>query len=312
MFLLLTGIVTMASAACPDLDGLVGSARASFADAEVTEARETLGQAYQSLACQEATVPRESLLALYHLDALASIADEDSKAALFAVIRAVSVDPDAPPPSEFGPELAAQHKTWAGRLREDRVRVAVTDPESTVWVDGLAVDRHVDAVTGEHVVQVRGADGWTSKVMDLSVGGKDRGLPLLLTAPPAPVVAVDPVRPTPTPPPPPPGKRRISPGIVATGALLGAAGAGAIVGGRVLESRFDADPYQDDAYGDCVRADACWADARANKIAADARRANAMYLTGYALAGVGVGLLGLEFFVLQSDHGHGVGVRGRL
>lgn len=314
MFLLLAGLIAAASAACPDVDGLISDARDAFADAEVAQARQTLDRAYEALGCQQATVPRETLLSLYHLDALASIADEDGKASLFAVIRAVSVDPDAPPPAEFGPELQGQHSTWAGRLREDQVRVVVTDDATTVWIDGVAVDGSVDVVTGEHVVQARGAEGWTSRVMDLSVGGRTRGLPLELQAPPAPPEGPTPpdseVRPP--LPPPAPEPRRIRGGVVATGVLLGLAGGGAILGGRVLESRFDADPYDADVYGDCTRSQSCWSDARSSKIAADARRANALYLTGYVAVGVGVGVLGLELFVLQSGESRGLGVRGRL
>jgi len=310
VFLLWSGIVS-ALAACPDVDALVDEARTAFADAEVQQSRDTLSRAYEALGCQQATVPRESLLALYHLDALASIADEDSKAALFAVIRAVSVDPDAPPPPEFGPELASQHDTWAGRLREDRVRVSVIDPSVTVWVDGLALgDEPVDLVTGEHVVQARGPQGWNSRVMDLSVGGKTRGMPLELVAVPAPPPP-DGVGPR-VPPPPPPG-RRISGGVVAVGVVLAALGGGAIVAGRVLENRFQANKYDSDVYGDCTRSQPCWADARSDAIAADARAANAAYLSGYALVGVGVGVVGLEVLVLRtSGGGHGLGLRGRF
>lgn len=312
MFLLWSGIVA-AVAACPDVDGLVDEARSAFADAEVEQSRAALARAYEALSCQQATVPRESLLALYHLDALASIADEDSKASLFAVIRAVSVDPDAPPPSDFGPELASQHETWAGRLREDRVRVSVNDREYTVWVDGLALGSEpVDLVTGEHVVQARGPEGWTSRVMDLSVGGKDRGLPLDLLAVPeplAPPVQTDPISPPMAPQP----GRKVRGGVVATGVVMALAGGGAILGGRVLESRFEGDPYSDPTYGDCARADACWLDARSDRIAADARTANAAYLTGYGLTGLGVGLVGLEVLVLRTaGRGSGVSVRGRF
>lgn len=310
MFLLWSGIVA-AQAACPDVDGLVSEARSAFEDAEVQQARQTLGEAYQALNCQQATVPQDSLLSLYHLDALASIADEDSRAALFAVIRAVSVDPDAPPPREFGPELQGQHATWAGRLREDQVRVTVTDPDVTVWIDGLALGTEPrDVVTGEHVVQARGPDGWTSRVMDLSVDGRNRGFPLALDALPAPLrpTGGDPLRPPDTPEP-----RKINGGVVAIGSLLAVGGIGAIVGGRVLETRFAADPYSDAQYGGCVRADPCWVEARADQIGADARRANALYLTGYGLTGIGVGMVGLEVLVLRTSSGtRGLGVRGRF
>jgi len=312
VFLLWSGIVS-AYAACPDVDALVEEARAAFADAEVQEARGTLSKAYEALGCQEATVPRESLLALYHLDALASIADEDSKAALFAVIRAVSVDPDAPPPSLFGPELASQHETWAGRLREDLVRVRVVGEGHTVWIDGLALgDEPVDLVTGEHVVQARGPQGWDSRVMDLSVGGKTKGMPVSLEAVPAPAPDPDrdPIRP---PDPPPVTKRRVSPAVVTVGVVLAGAGGGAILAGSIMERGFHDDAYDADSYGGCTRSQACWADARADKIGADARAANAAYLTGYGLVGVGVGIVGLEVLVLRtSGGGHGLGLRGRF
>lgn len=312
MFLLWSGIVA-AHAACPDVDGLVAEARSAFEEAEVQASRQALSRAYDALGCQKSTVPRESLLALYHMDALASIADEDSKAALFAVIRAVSVDPDAPPPPSYGPELQAQHETWAGRLREDRVRVSVAQEGATVWIDGLALDGTEDVVTGEHVVQARTDEGWSSRVMDLSVGGKNRGMPIALTAVPTPE-PVGPVGPTPPVGPPIPSRpRRVSGGVVAAGVIVGLAGGGGIVGGSLLEQRFSKDPYDAASYGDCSRSQPCYVEARADRIRSDARLANAAYLGGYGLVGVGVGLIGLELFVLRTDGGgSGLGVRGRL
>ncbi|MFK7931080.1 MAG: hypothetical protein AB8H79_23035 [Myxococcota bacterium] len=315
MFLLWSGLA-LAAPACPDVADLVQRAQSAFDEAEVEGARTQLAQAYDALACQEKAVSRDSLLAMYHLDALASSADEDGKAALFAIIRAVTLDPDAQPPQDVGPELLAQHATWADRIREDRVRVSGVDRVNTVWIDGVAVtDGHLDVVTGEHFVQVRGAQGWNSEVVELSVRGDAGSLPILLAPVPEPIaqtpVQVDPVLPPP-PRPVAPKKRKVSPGIVSIGAGLAAVGGGGILGGYLLERRFAADPYADAEYGGCKRADACYGAARADQIGADARTANALYIAGYGLTGVGVGIVGMELFVLRTAAGSsGVGLRGR-
>jgi len=316
VFLLWSGLA-LAAPACPDVADLVQGAQSAFDEAEVDGARTQLTQAYDALTCQEKVVAKESLLALYHLDALASRADEDGKAALFAIIRAVTLDPDAQPPQDVGPELLAQHATWADRIREDKVRVSGVDSVDTVWVDGIAVtDGYLDVVTGQHYVQVRGAQGWKSEVVELSVRGNAGSMPVLLAPVPDLVmqgpVEPDPVRVPPAAPPTPRTKRRVSAGVVTIGAGLAAVGAGGIVGGYLLERRFAADPYSDAEYGGCKRADACYGSARADRIGSDARTANALYIAGYGLTGVGVGMVGMELFVLRTAAGSsGVGLRGR-
>lgn len=315
MFLLWSSLA-LGAPACPDVPGLVVEARSAFDEAEVDQARQTLARAYDALTCQSMVVSKDSLLDLYHLDALASVADEDDKAALFAIIRAVTLDPDQAPPADVGPELLVQHGTWADRIREDRVRVMVADPQSSVWIDGQAVtDQPLDVVTGKHLVQVRRADGWRNTVAELSVRGDVGDLPILLAPVPAAVGSVvQPVDPRDPPPPTPdpPSQRRVNLGVALTGSALALVGGGLVAGGYFMEQEFDADPYNAATYGGCARADACWETERANKIGRDARRANGMYLTGYGLAGVGLGVLTMELFVLRTSGGStGVGLKGR-
>jgi hypothetical protein len=307
MFLLWSALAS--AAPCPDVDALLDEAQSAFDEAEVDLARARISAANAALSCQERPVDPKVLLELYHLDALASVAAEDKRAAVYAIIRGVTLDPDAPPLADVGPELLAEHRSWAARLREDTVLVARTDPSVKVWIDGTPVGAEpATVVAGEHLVQVRGPSGWTSGVTELTSGRGVGALPLRVTRP-LPVER-PPVDVGVALPPPPPRRDRVHLGVAIGGSAVALAGAGLIVGGSILESRFDADPYDDEVYGGCRRGAACWEDARADAIGRDASTANALYLTGYGLAGVGVGIVGIELLVVRTDSA-GMRVRGR-
>ncbi|MBT3222121.1 MAG: hypothetical protein HN348_23860, partial [Proteobacteria bacterium] len=154
---------------CPLVPEQVDAAWVQFDDAELEVAKTILKQAYESLACQQVVVEREQLKELYWLDGLVSLAQEDEQGAVYATLRAVSVDPEALPPSELGPELAQLFRTWTGRLGDLSVAVSVIDG-GEAWVDGQSVrhGRPLVVVEGDHLVQVMAHNGLTSKVMELS------------------------------------------------------------------------------------------------------------------------------------------------
>lgn len=294
-----------AAAPCPDVEILVEQAGAAFDEAEVELARARLAVAVESLPCQSKTVPRQTLLDLYHLDALASVAAEDPKAALYAIIRAVTLDPGSAPPPDVGPELLEQHRQWADRLRGDALLVSATTSEVALWIDGVAVGAEpVRVVVGEHLVQVRDAGGWRSGLVTLIDGPAPGAWPLQVRRPPAAPQTVGP----PPPPPPPPAPERRRHVALGVGIGIGLAGAALVAAGGLAERRFHAQTYDDPTYGGCARGESCWAEARADRIAADARAANALYLSGYAASGLGIGLVGAD--VLVSTSGAGVRLRG--
>lgn len=300
MFLLWSGLAL--AAPCPNVDGLIDQAWSAFDEAEVELARKRIAQAHDALSCQQDVVEREQLLELYHLDALASVAAEDERAALYAIIRGVTLDPEAMPPEDVGPELFAQHQQWAARLRSDRVEIRSTDDLVSVWVDGQeVVGEPLPVVVGEHLVQVREDGAWTSRVLELSEGGGVHGLPIEVQAVKKPSGA---------PPAPPKRNKGVRPGLVAGGVSLIVVGGGLVGVGSVLEKGWKDDPYLD-SYGGCAPEDACWSSARARQIGADARRANAFYLSGYTVAGVGVGLLGVQVGLSVSDQGGMLRLGGR-
>lgn len=289
-----------AASPCPDVEILVEQAAEAFDDAEVDLARARLTVASQSLACQAKVIPRATLLEMYHLDALASVAAEDPKAALYAIIRAVTLDPDVAPPADVGPELLEQHRQWAARLRDDLLRVRATTADVAIWIDGQAIGVEPTVVlSGEHLVQMRGADGWTNEVVQLVDGRPPRSFPLVVDRPPAPVAPVPPQGEDPSAPEPAPRPRR-RPALV-TGVGLGLAGAGLIGGGALLERSFHANSYDASAYGACSRGQPCFTSAREERIVADARRVNALYLSGYVASGLGLGLVGVDLAVSRTS-----------
>lgn len=303
MLLLWSSLALAAPSECPDVEVVVQSASAAFEDAEVELARTRLGEAVEALYCQSRVVPREALLDLYQLDALASVAAQDPKSALFAIIRAVTLDPQAQPPAAVGPELIEQHRQWAARLRQDQLLVVASGDAAQVWIDGLSVgDEPVKIVSGEHLVQVRDGSGWRNRIVEIVPGRDVDGLPIQVRSPPPPT---QPEPPTPTQPEPEPRRRRAG---LAIGVGLGAAAAALVGGGALLQRRFKQDPYTDATYGGCSSGDSCWADARADRIRSDARRANALFVAGYATAGVGLGVVGID--LLTTRTGAGLQIRG--
>lgn len=289
---------------CPDVIELIQQAHASFDDAEVDGARQRLDSANRALGCQSQVVPRAALIELYHLDALASMAAEDRRAAQYAIIRAVSVDPDAAPPADAGPELLEVHATWSVRLRQTKL---VIRPELgyRLFVDGTEAPANgLTVVSGEHLVQVEREGVWSSGVAELVEG---RPGPAGTAVTPAPVVAAPVSGETKLPSPKPPPRVRIGWALAASSLML--AGGAALAGGTVMEQSFTKSAYDDPEYDGCSRPQPCWSTARAEQIRADASRINLTYGVGYGLVAAGAGILGVEVLVFHD--GAGVRLRGR-
>ena len=296
----------VAAPECAAVDLLIRQAQVAFDDAEVDEARRRIEAAHVALGCQSQVVPREVLLDLYHLDALASMAAEDRRAAQFAIIRSVSVDPDAAPPLDAGPELREVHETWSARLRESVLAISATDGYR-VWVDGAAVDMAgLKVVSGEHLVQLERGGTWSSSVLELAAG-KPAPAGMLVAALQPRFVAPAAVKPLSEPPPRPPTRIRIGWAAVSSSLML--AGGAALAGGSVMERVFQRNGYADETYGDCSKGDSCWAIAREDLIRKDAARINTMYGAGYGALALGAGILGIE--ILVSPSGGGLRVRGQ-
>jgi hypothetical protein len=302
--------VAFAADTCLPLGPQVDHAWEQYRDAEVEEAKAILQEAYGSLACQEEVLSTDDLLALYRLDALVSITQDDQKGAVYATLRSVAArHVDGGPPEEYGPTLAELYDTWASRLGAALVEVSV-EGGGDVFVDGRQVlpAAPIQVAQGEHVVQVllpgRPA---ASEVVDIGEAYVVRTgvaapevLPGVAPAPtgdgvqtfvpvpavPEPVPAYTEPAPAPVPAPvlvpvepPPPTTRRKRPVWAFGGAALAGGGAAFALGSAMVSERnFLADPY---AVGE----------GRADAITRDAQTIRTFYLLGYGLAGVSAGLL---------------------
>lgn len=278
-------ILWLAAAAlgCEPIAPQVAAAHAAFDDAELASAREALDGAYAALTCQERVVETADLLALYRLDGVISLAQDDPARAVWAVLRAVAADHVTGISAEDeGPELYATWRTWQARLAPSLVQVTVGGA-GTVWVDGRPVraTTPLRVAQGEHLVQEDGPNGLTSRIVELS---HDRafGAPGVLA--PAPVLpAVVPPEPL-APPPPVTADRRPRRDVPSTvswisGLALGAAG-GVMVGWAAWqEAEFLEDPPGSGT-----------AEGRVDAIRAGSSRIRWTYLGGYGLAGLGGGL----------------------
>lgn len=286
---------------CPPLGPQVDSAWAAYRDAEVDDAKAVLQEAYGSLACQTTVLTTDDLLALYRLDALVSITQDDQKGAVYATLRAVAAQHEgAVPPDDYGPTLAELYGTWSERLGGTLVEVRV-DGGGEVYVDGRAVPAGgaLSVAEGEHVVQVATGEAVRSEVLDLSdahivqTGVPGPSAVPAFTPAPAPAPAPAPVAPVPRSADPAPvraGRRRPAWAFAAAGLTAGGA-AFALGSARVSETNFLADPY------------AGLGSTRAEVIRRDAQAIRSVYLVGYGLSAVSVGLLSVGVVGLPTGGG---------
>lgn len=242
-----------------------------------------------SLSCQEEAVAPDVLLALYRLDALVAITESDRQGAVYATIRVVTIDPEAAPDPELGPELASMHETWSARLAENVIRVAYQG-KGGAWVDGTPVTKPwIEVFAGEHLFQYDGPDGWISRVEEV-----DHSLTL---GPPGAAPPPDP-EPVVVGPEATPGRRMRRTVLVSSGVGVTAIG-GALVGfGAGAEQRFLSEPYDSNTYAGCDKPTECWVAGRDAQIRKDAAAVRSLYIAGYAAVGVGLAVLGTELLLL--------------
>lgn len=287
--MLLWWLVTAFAAPCPDLGSEVDSGWAAYKDAELELAKEHLDLAAASLPCQPTPVTTEQLLRLYRLDAIVSITQSDQKGAVYATIRVVTIDPQAAPSSELGPQLAEMHSIWSERLAENVIRVAYQG-DGDAWVDGRKVEAPwIEVYAGEHLFQFDGPDGWVSSLDEV-----DRSLTLgpAGAAPPPdpePVVIAGPQS---------DGRRVRRTVLLVSGATVATSGVALLVGGTLGEARFAEDPYDAATYNGCGQAEACWEVERANVIRKDAGAIRLLYGLGYGALGLGGAIVGTELLLL--------------
>lgn len=278
--------------ACEPTAERVGKARALFEDVELEQARTETTAALEELHCQTEVVERGTLLELYRLDAQVAMANLDKKAATYATIRSVAVDPTAVPTADYGPDLAALHKLWAKRLGNSRIMLSVSGG-GIVYLDGLPLRQgeRMATVPGEHLVQIDSGTAVISTVTDLD---KDQAV---ITGIAAPSVAPDPrplAPPTPVPRPAPlvdldgpepKAKKKRQP----TPVLLAVGGGLVVLGGGLLGYAW----YRDEV----VFAKKAYPSVTAvNREAATIR---ALYGTGYGIGAVGLAVGGVGLYGRQ-------------
>lgn len=281
---------------CPALGALVASAWASFDDAELANADRVLHQGREVLACQREVVPTEVLLEMFRLDGLVALSQANREDAVYATIRAVTIDPESTPPANYGPELAELTATWVARLaRSGQISAAGVEQ---AWVDGRLLDGSdpLSIVPGEHLVQWTDPDGFHSQVVDVKQTYVVQG-----SAPIGPDDRDD------------PKGHKGAVGYIAGGTALVAGGAGLLVWSSALEHAFNADPFDAAQYDDCAVGDSCYAYAREEAIRGAAGRIRLGYLAGYGLVGLGVAGTGAGLFLVSDSGGipSGLGISGR-
>jgi len=299
---------------CTPLHERIEAAWSAFDDVELEDARAEVDQALSERTCQQSFVSTDDLVRLYELDALLHLSQGDNDAAAYAMVRSVTAAPDRPADPAAGPELAALHNTWVGRLSDATVDVGVIG-DSPLYIDGVEVEpaTHYSVVNGQHLVQWMEADVLYSEVREIveptviatSPDADPTTLPSL-EPPVVPGLATGDLTVTATddslnlpPPAPAPKKKTVGiPAVWGTGLAIAALGGGGLTTAFLLERKFNEDPYDDPTYGDCSVGDACYEDARSDAIVNDARLIRSLYIASYAALGVG-GAMTITGFAIQ-------------
>jgi hypothetical protein len=291
---------------CPDIQTSVDKAYEAFEDAETEQSRVLIAETYQALNCQREMVTSDSLMALYHLDALTALAAEDPQGAVYATIRAISANPEATPPESMGPEIAEMHATWSARLKEARLSLSLTEDASALWIDGHVLEPGQTKVVieGEHLLQGGFESGFQSSVVEVSLklsGEAPWKLMVEGLVKAAPVVEAEVVVPkrqrTKNP------KRGAKIGVTLAGVAVALTGGGVLGWGAYQEQQFQGNSYAPDQFDDATSRD--------QAIRADAAGVNQLYIIGYGLVGLGVATTSVGFFAMPVSNGGTVGVRGR-
>ncbi len=308
---LLLPIASAHGADCPPLHEVHASAWEAFTDAELEIAQGILDEAIDNLACQQVQVGSQELFDLFELAALVAIGNEDEERAVYAVLRAIAVYPEGTTRPDFGPELAELFDTWSTRLVDAQIPLQVRTSES-IWLDGRALQPGSDEsiTAGDHLLQRREGDLWTSDVLSLDTPTTlvTEG-PLLVAAPFVPALTTGPALPS---APDIRRRKRTKTILWLTGAGLGAAGTGLLLTGLIREQDFLANPYDAASYGGCAQGSGCWAAERDAVIDADAQHISILYGVGYGALAAGVGLTVSGIVLSPTPGGAQVGIQGTL
>ena len=305
---------------CKEIPELTASAWDAFNDAELEQSKQILADANDALACQQDVVSTEGLLAVYRLDALVSLTQEDRKGAVYATIRAVTVDPKAAPSDDLGPELLDLHNTWATRLSDTMIEIRM-EGAGGAWLDGRIIEagNSIQALAGEHLIQTKNADGtFASGVQDLSTdlvlmtGGetpvadpKDPKDPKDPTDPKDPKDPIDPKPPKDPKPKKDPKPLNLKVPVVVVGGLAAAGGTAAVGIAWTWEQSFLQDTYNRPVFNECEVGEICYAEERRKTIVDDAKKIRGMYRIGYVSLGAGIAVAGTGLFVLPSPTADG-------
>ncbi len=278
------------AAPCPDTSDLVEQARSAFDDAEAEHAAELLEQAELSLSCQGAPVLTSELVDLRYFDAMVWISLRDEDKAALSIRRALVTDPDAPPASQFGPEVARSYDAARVTMPSERVRVFL-EGDSSAWVDGrsLSTTEPLRVVPGEHLLQWRAGGSFHSQKVSILTDHRVLAGPLL-----GEVVETEervPVRK-------PKRKHKLRPVGIALAGATTAVGAAVLGIGGVQEMDFKKDPYSAQSYGRCSLGETCYDSERQAAIQKDAGRIRATYVTGYVITAGGLAFSAAELLVI--------------
>ncbi len=258
--------------ACTPLPDRIREIGAALDEVRLDDAAEAARLAEQELACQADVVSSLSLVALYQLEGAVQMFLGDAAEAELAFGRAIAVSPTARLDAGLGADAEDLYEQVRGRALAIPGGLVGVDPVVRAWVDGrrLEADRPVELAAGQHLAQVERGGELTGRSFRLGPGEvrsiNAEGRAVLSGEPEVAAPAANPADSAGEAP-------RSGPRwtLVAAGGAGLAAGAISLAVASGAQSAFEAtDSYEE--------------------LAALQVRTNALAVTGYTLAGLGLGL----------------------
>lgn len=160
----LAGFCAVPTMSAAELRKALDFARSRVDELETATGRDAIAQVRSRLGCLSDPASGEELWRLHFLEAVAASYSFGPAAALPALERALAMRPGAGFDPSYPPDLGRLYATAQEKvLRQGHAIIVSTSNEGigATWVDGLPVpaDTGLPLAPGEHLVQIKGADG---------------------------------------------------------------------------------------------------------------------------------------------------------
>ena len=146
---------------CADLVGAVDAIAAALAQVEIDTAQALADEATSQLECQTDPVNTVMLSGLFQLTGAVAVFNGETADAEAAFARAVAISPTTPIDSVYGEDVENLYHQVQRRLLDESGGALLLQGSATAWLDGrpVTMGQPIDVVVGHHLLQWQEDDG---------------------------------------------------------------------------------------------------------------------------------------------------------